>query len=497
MKLSSKTKTSIFLGMALILSVVGGYFLFFNDNEIERSWYESNWSYRRTIYISDIPTEYQKIPQDILVEVDTEVLIGEQKLLNDCRDIRFIDNDNSTTLPYWIEGGCNTKKTQIWVNIPATKSSEKNIYMYYGNREAVDNQEPWDGEFITLSVDNCIENWSNNNVFEGRFLLASSEFGKTGGTNSHMHNLVSSEDNCDNPVYIADAQGSNSCDTTQDNIVSQVLTDSSNIPNYQNITMCSSKNGFLNTSSIIISEQDTPSTWTHISMLDNKFPRGESSDNPQISLTHTHEAQCINTSLEEISGHEKYLKLNTISATESIDKQLPYTKVNFISPQESDVIAENIIMMVSSIPPLGWNSYTQFNDTFILGSNNDFMSTGGEKDHSHITNIFLSKEITTPELLNKIKTTSICITDENLSLPTTVSDMYPPYLTVIFAQKKENLVDVSNFIMGEEEKGEVLGTIGSGPSQPTALETEGETNPTDIIAPTPGFTAIFNHPDYP
>ena len=461
MKLSSKTKTSIFLRMALVLSVVGGYFLFFKDNEIERSWYESNWSYRRTIYISDIPKEYQDTQQDILVEVDTETLIGEQKLLNDCKDIRFLDTDNSTTLPYWIEGGCNTKETQIWVNIPAIEDSKKNIYMYYGNREAVDNQEPWDGEFITLSVDQCLENWSKDNIFNGKFLLASSEFGKTGGTYSHIHKLISSEEICDNPVYIADIQGDNACDTTKDNIVSSILTESSNIPGYQNISICSSTNGFLNTSVILISEKEAPNGWKHISMLDDKFPRGENSDNLKISLTHTHEAQCLNTSLEDVSGDEKYLKLNTISATESIDNQLPYTKVNFVSPLESDVIAENTIMIVSSIPPLGWNAYTEFDNTFILGSKDSFMSTRREKNHLHTT------------------------------------DMYPPYITVIFAKKKENLVNVSNLIIGEEEKGEVLGTTGSGPSQPTGLETEGRVNPTDLTTTTPGFTAIFNHPDYP
>ena len=497
MKLSSKTKTSIILGTALIVSTIGGYFLFSNNNELQKPWYESNWSYRRTIYISDIPQEYQQTEQDILIEVDTETLIGEQKLLNDCRDIRCVDNDNSTSLAYWIEGGCNTKTTQIWVKLSATKSSEKNIYMYYGNRDAVDNQEPWGGEFITFSVDQCTENWSKDNTFNGKFLLASSEFGKTGGTSFHTHKLVSSEDTCDNPVYITDIQGDNPCDTTKDNIVNSALTKSSNIPSYQSITMCSSTNGFLNTSSIIVSEKDTSDNWTHISMLDDKFPRGDDSNNPQISLTHKHTGQCINTSLEDTSGHEKYLKLNTILATESIDEKLPYTKVNFIAPQESDVIAKNTIMMVTSIPPLGWNSYTAFDDTFILGSKDNFMSTGGEKSHSHTTDMYLSIENTTTTNLLEINTIAICTLDNNFSLNTTESDMLPPYITVIFAQKKESLVDISNVMIGNEEDGEVLGTIGSGPSQPTALETEGETNPTDIITPTPGFTAIFNHPDYP
>jgi hypothetical protein len=56
---------------------------------------------------------------------------------SDCGDIRFTDSDKITQLSYWIESGCNTASTQIWVKVPTIPaSSTKTIYVYYGNLSA-------------------------------------------------------------------------------------------------------------------------------------------------------------------------------------------------------------------------------------------------------------------------------------------------------------------------------------------------------------------------
>jgi len=55
----------------------------------------------------------------------------------DCGDIRFTDSDGTTLLNYWLESGCNTASTKIWVKVPEIPaSSNKTIYVYYGNSEA-------------------------------------------------------------------------------------------------------------------------------------------------------------------------------------------------------------------------------------------------------------------------------------------------------------------------------------------------------------------------
>jgi len=61
---------------------------------------------------------------------------------SDCSDIRFTylnETDNSEIkIPYWIESGCNSANTKIWVKVPYIPANgNARIYMYYGNQNAV------------------------------------------------------------------------------------------------------------------------------------------------------------------------------------------------------------------------------------------------------------------------------------------------------------------------------------------------------------------------
>jgi len=92
------------------------------------------WLYRRPITISNSTsslTDYQ-----VLVTLDTQSLISANKMRSDCGDIRFTDSDGSTQLSYWLESGCNSANTKIWVKVPFIPTGNKTIYVYYGNPEA-------------------------------------------------------------------------------------------------------------------------------------------------------------------------------------------------------------------------------------------------------------------------------------------------------------------------------------------------------------------------
>jgi len=101
-------------------------------------------TYRKPITINNTSNASTLTNYQVLVTVDTASLISAGKLQSDCDDIRFTDNSTSyntgdwtNNYPYWIESGCNTSATKIWVKvdtIPA--SSNKTIYMYYGNASA-------------------------------------------------------------------------------------------------------------------------------------------------------------------------------------------------------------------------------------------------------------------------------------------------------------------------------------------------------------------------
>jgi hypothetical protein len=72
----------------------------------------------------------------VKLTINTSALVTATKLRSDCNDLRFTDNPATTNLSYWIESGCNTASTIIWVNlpngIPATTGTT--INMYYGTQ---------------------------------------------------------------------------------------------------------------------------------------------------------------------------------------------------------------------------------------------------------------------------------------------------------------------------------------------------------------------------
>ena len=89
--------------------------------------------------------------EDVLVVIDTASLVSADKLQSDCDDLRFVDGDDNTVLSYWIEGGCNTASTKVWVRIPSLPVAGKTVYVYYGNASAANAEESWNGNFILLA----------------------------------------------------------------------------------------------------------------------------------------------------------------------------------------------------------------------------------------------------------------------------------------------------------------------------------------------------------
>jgi len=64
--------------------------------------------------------------------IDTATLITAGKMKADCSDMRFKDAGGNE-LNYWIESGCNTGTTKVWVKVPSLLGGSTIIDMYYGN----------------------------------------------------------------------------------------------------------------------------------------------------------------------------------------------------------------------------------------------------------------------------------------------------------------------------------------------------------------------------
>ncbi|MEM5830534.1 MAG: DUF2341 domain-containing protein, partial [Candidatus Aenigmatarchaeota archaeon] len=96
----------------------------------------SGWQYRKPITIQE-NSGNTLIDYQVLITLDTASLISAGKMRSDCGDIRFTDSDGITLLNYWIESGCNSANTKIWVKVPNIPASlTKAIYVYYGNPSA-------------------------------------------------------------------------------------------------------------------------------------------------------------------------------------------------------------------------------------------------------------------------------------------------------------------------------------------------------------------------
>ncbi|MEM5802085.1 MAG: DUF2341 domain-containing protein [Candidatus Aenigmatarchaeota archaeon] len=141
----------------------------------------SNWlsgfRFRRLITISNSGsalTDYQ-----VLVNLDTASLISAGKMRSDCGDIRFTDSDGTTLLNYWLESGCNSASTKLWVKVPSIPaSSTKTIYVYYGNPAAtsasnLDLTFVYNIFFDGFESGSLTSNWTRVSTNQGRIQVTS------------------------------------------------------------------------------------------------------------------------------------------------------------------------------------------------------------------------------------------------------------------------------------------------------------------------------------
>ena len=99
-------------------------------------WWNPEWLYRQEINISNSGSPITNYT--LRLSINTSKLFNENKLRNDCGDIRFAEKNNQwSEISYYIES-CNVSggNSTIWVNIPNLSTGTNTIYMYYGNPSA-------------------------------------------------------------------------------------------------------------------------------------------------------------------------------------------------------------------------------------------------------------------------------------------------------------------------------------------------------------------------
>lgn len=112
----------------------------YGQGTLEITWWNSNWTYRQEVMISNNTNDNDLDGYQLLFEFDDSAEYGDfwQHVDENGDDIRFIASDDTTELDYWIQDWDYTASTaDIWVQtdaLPAT--STEWIYMYYGNNGA-------------------------------------------------------------------------------------------------------------------------------------------------------------------------------------------------------------------------------------------------------------------------------------------------------------------------------------------------------------------------
>jgi uncharacterized delta-60 repeat protein len=53
-----------------------------------------------------------------------------------CYDLRVTGSDGTTLLDHWVESGCGTAATKLWVKVPSLSAGANQLYLYYGNTSA-------------------------------------------------------------------------------------------------------------------------------------------------------------------------------------------------------------------------------------------------------------------------------------------------------------------------------------------------------------------------
>ena len=502
MSLVSKKTLAIASALVLVIGIPLTYFLTTNTSEDSGAWYNSSWLYRRSIFVSN--SKSQLINEDVLIEYDTKSLIEEGKLQDDCDDLRFIDSDDSTSLSYWIEGGCNTQNTQIWVRIPKLPQSGETIYMYYGNESAPNAQETWSGEFLLMKDSSCTDTWNTKSDtgqdFYQRFPKGASVYGETGGTSSHSHPQTILTTGYQLSTTSSVKRGSNiqiaGVHTHTTTLTSQ---STETLPPYLDMVICSNRNLVINQGFVSLFDSPIPYGFTRFKQLDNKFPRGNSTYKESSSETmHTHVVSAtITDSASSTVTAESGTSIYTASSTHThninqfitqASESMPrYTTVIFAQAEHDSMAPQGTIVMASALPPLGWTRFTQLDEYYPYGSSS-YGTTGGTSSHTHNIDIETSSDTGTTALATGTPSESLSVKNSHTHELTGVLQPYsndPPYIKVLFIKKNSSKRTTVN---NEEIPNQP-------PSAPTNLLTEGLVNPISITSQSPKFSAIYSDPN--
>lgn len=404
----------------------------------------------RTITINNSGSEQSNY--DALIELDTASLISAGKMQSDCDDIRFWTDDNLTTnINYYLESGCNTSSTQIWVRLSTLAVGNNIIYLSYNDPSASSGSLIWSGSnAIIPRTTSCPGGSTRFSALDNLYPRGNSTYGGT-YDGQHRHS-ISGTTSTHNPTgrilsgsnYGVDWVGSHS-HTYSFNSGYDAPT-----PNYVETIFCSydSLPNLISTNDIAIFET-LPSGWTRNTTYDNRFMKGATSYGTTGGGSHNH-TMSSTTSVKSRDGgivgiypYGSYIwpapghSHSIGGSTGSSDPLPPYRTQIFASPDTSVSIPSTSILMAngSTLPPYGWIRFTSLDEYFPYGSSSSG-TTGGSTTHTH-TFSFTTGSSGSQSGVGTSGTSNHASAHTHTGSGTSgTGSSLPPYLDMVFIQKK-------------------------------------------------------------
>ncbi len=426
----------------------------------------TNTAFTRTITIAY--TGENQSAYEFELTLNTQALIAQEKMAPDCHNLKFTDNAG-TEFAYFLESGCNTPTTQIWIQIPTLISGTNHLQMMYGPHVTSTFRREWaNGQFMAPFVGTCPLGWQAASSFnvENRFARGAGTFGSTGGSETHYHTYAGNTSLANQTFTLTDAP-QYTHPPNHGHTMSGATSSTNHLPPYKDVVFCQFMVGQLpyraGSTAFIGFFETLPAGWSHDASFNGRFLRGsDTAGGTGGTNTHTH----------TYSGNTSYVSPNSSSnntysgpnnrgiggphrhsysgTTNARDHLPPYLDMLMARPATANAaLPPGSVGLFTQLPPLGWERYTALDGRFPRGSNT-FGGTGGGASHNHAVSGQTAYADGGDHTRNSCCThSSYDNHSHSYNLTSTTNNHLPPYLDAIFARQKTSL---TTYTLGAESQ---------------------------------------------
>ncbi len=450
-----RVRAALLLSLLLTVLVCG-----FTLPKVEATWWDTDWAYRRSItltYGSNLVNT-----QVLLNSTVIATAYSQGKIQSDCDDLRFVD-DSNVALAFFTEV-CNVTAggySLVWVTANVTAPSST-IWMYYGNPGAASASQSWAGNLI-LMFQTLASGWTRVTALDNRFPYGSATYGSTGGSSTHGH--TSGSPSMGNAAGEVKSGGTGFyASVAHTHAVPTVTIGSASAwPAYQAM-IYGSLSSFvydMPTGSVLMMNGSIPSGWSQFAALTGKFPLGAANSTATGTGAHTHpiSSAIIPTSNGGMVGITTGANPSAATNhghgagsgnTASSDVGLPaHLNVLFVQSSSSKPLLAGMVVMFSALPPQGWTRVSLLDSAFPYGQNAFGSSVVATVTHTHTYSFYTGAG--TVSGASAASGAGVASSGHTHPLSGTSGNndvaWIPPYMTVIFGQRKATLPTVT--IAGE------------------------------------------------